>query len=81
MVVLPWVPVTAIRVRARAGSPYSSAASRPSTERGLSSTSSGVPVSPIEAAPSSSVRIATAPEATASAAYVAPWTRLPGRAA
>ena len=79
--VFPCVPVTAIRVRSSAGSPYNSAASLPSTARGFSSTSRGVPLSPIVAAPSSSVRTATAPDETASAAYVAPWTRLPGRAA
>ena len=34
MVVLPWVPVTPITVRSAAGSPWTWAASRPSTARG-----------------------------------------------
>ena len=81
VVVLPWVPVTAIRVSEWAGSPYSLAARVPSTLRGFSRTRSGTPASPTIRAPSSSVRIATAPASTASAAYVAPWARLPGSAA
>ena len=75
------VPVTLITRSFVDGSPYTAAATPPSTERGDECTSTGVPRSPSSAAPASSVSTATAPAATASAANTAPWERAPGSAA
>jgi hypothetical protein len=78
-VVFPWVPVTPI-IRSRvAGSPYTSAETRPSTRRTSGTTTTGT--SPTSAAPSASVRTATAPAPRACGQYAAPWPRAPGRAA
>ena len=64
--VLPWVPVTPT-VRSRvAGSPYTTAARRPSTGRTSGTTSIGTPA-PIRAIPSGSVTTATAPASRACA--------------
>ena len=68
VVVLPEVPVTPISVRSRAGWPYTSAATDPSTGRGAGTTSTGSPVRIDSDSPSGSVSTATAPASRAAAA-------------
>ena len=78
--VLPLVPVTPMSVIRLDGFPYTQQAISPSLPRGSASTKTGTPVAAARAFPSGSVRIATAPAATASAQNAAPCTRLPGKA-
>ena len=81
VVVFPWVPVTPTVVSMAAGSPYTSAEARPSTARTAGTTSVGTSPPAMlltRAAPSASVRIATAPAPRACGQYVAPCARSPG---
>ncbi len=77
---LPLVPVTPSTRTPAAGRPYTQAATWPSTERGSGTTSTGTPVATAAGRPSGSVRIATAPPATASGENAAPWAARPGSA-
>ena len=79
--VLPLVPVTPITSMPAVGSPYTRAASRPSSARGRSATSTGSPDPPASSAPAGSVNTAAAPAAAAAAANRAPCVRDPGSAA
>lgn len=81
VVVLPLVPVTPMRVRSRAGSPYTQAAASPRLARASCTTRTGRPVAEASSYPATSVRIAAAPASAACAANRAPCTRVPGSAA
>src|SRR3546814_262741 len=81
VVVFPCVPVTAIIAIDSEGVPWILAASEPRTPRGDPTTRTGTSTSLRSSRPAASVRMATAPAATACGAYVAPCTRAPGRAA
>lgn len=82
VVVTPFVPVTPGRARSRAGCPWTAAATGPRTRRGSGTTRTGTPsmARSNRSAPEGSVRTATAPAATASAAWAAPCRRSPGSA-
>src|SRR5215213_759386 len=83
VVVLPFVPVTPISCRSRAGEPYTCADTAPRTARGSATTTAGSvhPWPTSRRAPSRSVTTATAPDACTAAAKSAPCARAPGSAA
>jgi hypothetical protein len=80
-VVLPLVPVTPYMRSRVPGSPWTRAATAPSTARGSGTTSAGSPVPAASREPSGSVSTATAPASAAGPANRAPWVRAPGSAA
>ena len=80
MLVLPLVPVMPNMPSFAAGCPCTDAAISAMSSRRCSDTMTGTPTAAANAAPSASVRIATAPDATARSAKRAPWVAAPGNA-